>query len=88
MATLCLLFFVEGIGVGLLNVVLIVRFVAHLQAGTRYRPRKVLGGVFVRVSLAALLLFAAIQWGRSPALSAFAGLWLSRWLGVLWIVSR
>ena len=44
-----------------------------------------IGGFFVRIALAGIVLFAAVQQGIIPALLAFAGLWFARWgLSLYW----
>lgn len=85
MLILWLLCFAVGFIVGLLNAVLIVRFVTHLQPDMRFIRLKVVWTALLRTGLAALVLGITVPVGWQAGLSTFMGLWLSRWLVVLWV---
>ena len=87
-----------GAAVGVLNGLTLRWTVARLRPDMVLRSvALVVGGMFLRWGLAAVLLVAAllpdtvspdtVSGGSVPGLLAFAGLWLSRW-GIVWWLSR
>ncbi len=74
--------FLVGVGVGGVNVFLIRRSVAYVQPAAPPLSvlSRLLGGVAVRLGLAAGALFLALRQGVGMALLTFVGLGLSRWL--------
>jgi hypothetical protein len=82
-----------GAAVGVLNGLTLRWTVARLRPDMVLRSvALVVGGMFLRWGLAAVLLVAAllpdaVSGSSVPGLLAFAGLWLSRW-GIIWWLSR
>lgn len=74
-----------GLVTGLLNAVLIMRFVAQLQPDTRFAQLQVLHSALTRLGLTAIVLAFSTRLGGPTGLSAFTGLWLARWLFVAWL---
>ena len=83
-----ILWFLGGAGLGLLNMVLLVRSVRLLNPGARAGSmQRVLTGFFLRYALTVMALVLAIQEGLGPMLAVGLGLWLARWMGVV-VVQR
>jgi hypothetical protein len=79
------LWLLGGVGVGLLNTLLLIWGVALLDPGY---PGGSLGRALwlylLRATLSGALLLFAVQQGIVPLLAAGAGMWVARWFGV-WI---
>jgi hypothetical protein len=73
-----------GMLVGLVNVLLLLRTVAHVRLNVpRHVVRwDVLRGIILRLALVAVVLSLALQRSLISALLAFVGFWLSRWAAV------
>ena len=75
-----------GGAVGVLSGLTLWWTVSRFRPGA---PRRVvawvLGGLMLRLGLAASLLITALQRGIVPGLLAFAGLWLVRWGMACWL---
>ena len=77
-----------GLAVGALNGLTLRNSVARLRPDVSGRAVAwMLGGMLLRLGLAASLLIVALQRGILPGLLAFAGLWLARW-GTVYSVQR
>jgi hypothetical protein len=80
------LWFLAGIVGGILSGLSQQWTVAHLHAdSTKKVASYLIVGFFLRLTLAGLILYAAIQQSIFAALLAFAGLWIARWgLSIYW----
>ena len=72
-----------GLTIGILNGLTLRWTVSRLRPETALVGAPLVAlGFLVRLVLSAALLVIALQRGITPGLSAFAGLWLARWITV------
>ena len=83
-----MLWLFAGLTIGLLNGLTLRWTVGHLRPDTALIgvPLVALGGL-LRLGLATALLILASQHGMIPCLLSFAGLWLARWMVILFTLS-
>ena len=83
------LWLVAGALVGLLNAG--IRWWTVSRLGAELPDRALLtavGGMAVRLSLAASLLTIGLRRGIVPGLLSFGGMWITRWATVLWFNAK
>ncbi|MGC9394739.1 MAG: ATP synthase subunit I [Anaerolineae bacterium] len=83
------LWLLGGFLVGLLNVALVAGTVSRLQHNGNVRPPKAalsttLRGFALRLILSMLVLVVALRHSVAAGLFTFAGIWLGRWMVLLW----
>lgn len=80
--------FVGGL-VGIVNGATRLTTISYLSSETVTRSLVlVLGGMMVRLGFVAALLIAGLKQGIDAGLLAFAGLWVARWVIVIWSNAR
>ena len=80
---------VAGVGVGIVNGLSRWRTVSRVSATAVSNPvRFALGTMALRLGLVAVLLTVSLRQGILPGLSAFVGLFITRWIIVLWFSTR
>jgi len=78
------LWLLAGLLVSVLNVASIARIVGRLQPGGDVRAlSSVVSGFVLRMVLIILVLTVALRQSAAAGLLAFAGLWLGRWVVLL-----
>lgn len=83
-----LLWLLLGLAAGLLSGLTIRWSVSRMRPGTSlWAVISIVGGAFLRWTLAAGFLALALQRGIGPGLFLFAGLWLARW-GTVYLTLR